>query len=60
MSKRNSKFQVLPLKVLASARVSLNRAKDIDFNFMELIANGVEEPEYNVTTQRLLVKLVKS
>ena len=47
MPKRNSKFQVLPLKVLARARVSLNRAKDIDFNFMELIANGVEELEYN-------------
>ena len=47
MPKSDSKFQVLPLKVLANAQVSLNRAKDIDFHFMQLIANTVEVPEYN-------------
>ena len=43
--KSDSKFQVLPLKVLLSAQVSLNRAKEIDFHFMQLIVNDVEVPE---------------
>ena len=47
MPKSDSKIQVLPRKVLASAQVSMNAAKDIDFHFMQLIANDVEVPEYN-------------
>ena len=33
--KSDSKFQVLPLKVLLSPQISLSRAKDIDFHFMQ-------------------------
>ena len=47
MPNSSSECHVLPLKVLASAQVSLNRAKNIDFHFMQLIANDVEVPEYN-------------
>ena len=46
MPKSDSKFQVIFLKVLARAQVSLNRAKDIDFHLMQLIVYDVEVTEY--------------
>ena len=55
MPRSYSKFQVLLLKVLASTQVSLNRAKDINFHFIHLLANNVEvsgDSGYNIKTAR--------
>ena len=40
-------YEVLPLSVLARAALSINRANDNNFHFMNLIGSGVEIPEYN-------------
>jgi hypothetical protein len=44
---------VRPLKMLASAALSVARANDADFHFMNLIANDVTLPEYNGYNTRI-------
>ena len=47
MPKKDDLLDVQPLRVLASAVVSLNRANTNDFHSMQLMVNDVLIPEYN-------------
>ena len=37
---------VLPLKILVSQVISSNRAKDVDFTFLQMVTHNPETPEY--------------
>ena len=47
MPAKDAVYDVLPLRVLATAAMSINRANDQDFHFMKLIANDIQVPEYS-------------
>ena len=47
MPSEAARYELLPLSVLARAALSINRANDNDFHFMNLISSGVGISEYN-------------
>ena len=47
MPKNDAVFNVQPLHVSASAALSLARANDNDYHFIEPLANDIKVPEYN-------------
>ena len=46
MPAKEAVYNALPLKVIARAALSVKRANDLDFHFVNLISNDVQVPEY--------------
>ena len=46
MPPKEAVYHALPLKVIATAALSIKRANDLDFHLVNLIANDVQVPEY--------------